>query len=97
MTITNQHDLLLARLIEERSELRLAIKVVKSAIGMGLADPDDLSSAKRKLGVVEEKLALREYQNRSQMAQRRPCFKYSEALLQSSASNPWLPSGVTAF
>jgi hypothetical protein len=94
--MSTQHDLLLSRLAEERAELQLAITVVKSAIDMGIADTHDLSAAKRKLAVVEEKLALRERQNLGQYPQRRPCFRFSEALLQSSASNPWRPSAVHA-
>jgi hypothetical protein len=78
-------------LSEERAELQLAITVVGSAIGMGIADTHDLLAAKRKLAVVEEKLAQRERQNHGHYPQRRPCFKFSEALLQSSASNPWRP------
>ena len=97
MTMSTQHDLLAARLVEERDELQLAINVIRSAIGMGLADSHDLSAARRKLAMVEEKQALRESQHQTQIHRGRPCPKFSEALLQSSASNPWLPTGAPAF
>ena len=93
MTSTQQ-DLLLARLAEERRELQLAIKVVRSAVGIGLAEPQELSAVTRKLALIEEKVALRERQNQAELRRRGTCFKFSEALLQSSSSNPWRPSGV---